>query len=95
MNRSWVNGPRAVVCTGELEGGESWGDGVWMGTGSTLGSTMYGWDPSRTATLTVGHGREMLSNSQSMAESTDVVKRSGGFSEATELDGGANFGGCG
>ena len=75
--------------------GESWGDAAWVEKGSTLGSTMYGWDPSRTVTLTLGYGRDMLSDSQSMAESTNVVKRSGSFSEATEQDGGANFGGCG
>ena len=83
------------MCTGELEVGELWGDGVWVALGRTLGSTLCGWDLSRTVTLTVGYGLEMLSNSQSMAESTDVVKRWGGFDEVTEPDGGANFGGCG
>ncbi len=82
-------------CTEELEVGEWWGDGAWVGTGGTLGSTMCTGHPSRTVTFRAGHGSEMLSDSQSMAESTDVVKRSGGQKEATELDGGTNSGRCG
>ncbi len=83
------------MCTGELEVREWWGDGVLVETGRTLGSTMCVGDPNRTAAFRVGHGSQMLSDSQSMAESTDVVKRSGGQKEATELDGGTNSGGCG
>ena len=83
------------MCTGELEVGESWVDGAWVGRGHTLRSMMCTGHPGRTVPLTVGHGAEMLSNSQSMAESADVVKRLGGQTKVTELDGGANFGGCG
>ena len=83
MNRPWVKSPRAVACTEELEVGEPWGDGAWAAKGRTLGSLLCAGYPSRTVALTVGHGSEMLSDSQSMAESTDVVKRSGGQREAT------------
>ena len=84
-----------MACTGELEVGESSGDGARVEMGRTLGSMMCTGHPSRTVTFRMEDGCEMLSNSQSMAESPVELRDPGGQSEVTELDGGANFGRCG
>ena len=65
------------MCTEELEVRESWEDGAWVEMGRTLGWMMCAGHPTRTVALAVGDRPEMLSNSQSRAESMDVVKSLG------------------